>query len=72
MAPDGQNARGINAARLLRNSGKLNIDDVVAIGYNRYLSAFDYLFPTLFKAYDETKDADIKASLQKPIELLKA
>jgi acyl-homoserine-lactone acylase len=72
MAPDGQNARGINAERLLKNSGKLDMDDLIAIGYNRYLAAFDYLLPSLFKAYDENKDADLKAALQKPIELLKA
>jgi acyl-homoserine-lactone acylase len=72
MAPDGQNARGINAERLLKNSGKLDMNDLIAIGYNRYLAAFDYLLPSLFKAYDENKDAETKAALQKPIELLKA
>jgi acyl-homoserine lactone acylase PvdQ len=72
MAPDGQNARGINAARLLKQVDKIDIDGLIAIGYNRYLAAFDYLLPSLFQAYDACADADIKENLKKPIDLLKA
>jgi acyl-homoserine lactone acylase PvdQ len=73
MAPDGQNARGLNAMRLLKDKQNISLDGLIEIGYNRYLTAFDILFPTLFKAYDQLSDSDtLKASLKKPIELLKA
>ena len=40
---------------------------------NWYLTAFDALFPSLFKAYDKLGETDtLKAALKKPIELLKA
>ena len=45
MAPDGENPRGINAVKLLEGINKLNLDDLIKIGYNKHLSAFDILLP---------------------------
>ncbi|MEI6264792.1 MAG: penicillin acylase family protein [Sphingobacteriia bacterium] len=73
MAPDGQNARGLNAIRLLKDKQNISLDGLIEIGYNRYLTAFDILLPSLFKAYDLLEEADSnKVKLKKPIEILKA
>jgi acyl-homoserine-lactone acylase len=72
MAPDGQNARAVNAARLLSDAKNVTLDKIIEIGYNRYLSAFDILLPSLLKAYDEVATTDsLKRSLKPSIEILK-
>lgn len=45
MAPDGENGRGITAVALLSKIDKINLDELIALGYNRKLSAFDMLLP---------------------------
>jgi acyl-homoserine lactone acylase PvdQ len=74
MAPDGQNFRGINAARLLDKHNKLSFDQLIHdIGYNSYLAAFEVLLPPLFKAYDELDESDsLKQWLREPILMLRA
>ena len=73
MSTEGENFRGINAARLMTKSGKLDLDKLIAIGYNTYLSAFENLVPALIKAYDKLStagDSSIKV-LEKPISILR-
>ncbi len=53
MAPDGENGRGITAVKLLSKVQKLNIDELIQLGYNKYLSAFDILLPS-FLEYAKT------------------
>jgi len=74
MAPDGQNYRAINAARLLEKSNNMTMDDFIHnIGYSHYLAAFEVLMPPLLKAYDELDDSDsLKQSLREPILMLKS
>ncbi|HYC28690.1 MAG TPA: penicillin acylase family protein, partial [Chitinophagaceae bacterium] len=71
MAPDGQNGRAINAMRLLSKANNITLDKIIEIGYNTYLSAFDILLPSLFKAYDEHPLDSLKLSLMEPVHLLK-
>ncbi len=71
MAPDGENFRGITAAKLLAAPGKFTLDGLIKTGYNRYLSAFDVMLPPLFKAYDNAPDS-VKKNLAKPVETLRA
>ncbi len=71
MAPDGENFRGINASRLLSGSGKLTMDELIAKGYDHYLTAFDVLLPSLFKAFDAAPDS-LKNRLAEPVQVLKA
>ena len=46
MAPDGENGRGINAVRLLSKIDKISIDELIQLGYNKHLVAFDILLPS--------------------------
>ncbi|MES2882975.1 MAG: penicillin acylase family protein [Bacteroidota bacterium] len=72
MAPDGENPRALNAVRLLSKANNVTLDDVIAIGYNRHLTAFDILLPTLFKYYDALAETDsIKQKLHQPINYLR-
>jgi len=69
MAPDGENFRAINAIKLLSNAEKLTLDQLIAKGYDHYLSAFDVLLPPLFKAYNTAPDS-VKQLLNEPIQIL--
>lgn len=72
MAPDGENFRGINAVRLLSQPKKYDMDDVIALGYDNYLSAFEVLVPALIKAYDQLPATDaLHALLKEPMDELK-
>ncbi|MEY3209461.1 MAG: hypothetical protein RL064_1492 [Bacteroidota bacterium] len=53
MAPDGENARGLNAVRLLTQIDKLDLNDLIKLGYNKHLTAFDILLPP-FIEYSKT------------------
>ena len=70
MAPDAENFRGINAVKVLSNTGKLDINGLIKAGYDTYLSAFDILLPSLF-ASTRTQIADnIKPDIMKAIQIL--
>jgi acyl-homoserine lactone acylase PvdQ len=73
MAPDGENFRGINAARLLSNPGKFTIDKTIAAGYDTYLSAFEILIPALINNFEKNiLPADtLYTQLNKTISILK-
>ncbi|MDB5205774.1 MAG: penicillin amidase [Flavisolibacter sp.] len=71
MAPDSETARAVNAIRLLGNAKDITLDKMIAIGYDRYLSAFDVLLPPLFKAYNGLEKSDpIKQKLEEAVYLL--
>jgi len=53
MAPEGQNFRALNAARLLGDGHGLTLDSLIAKGYDHYLTAYDKLLPPLFQAYEK-------------------
>ena len=53
MAPDGENGRGINAVNLLSKVDKISLEELIQLGYNKHLSAFDILLPS-FMAYTKT------------------
>ncbi|MEY2792255.1 MAG: hypothetical protein RJA76_247 [Bacteroidota bacterium] len=63
MAPDAENFRGINAVRLLKNIEKIDMNELISIGYNRYLSAFDILLPSLFSAEPQA-GSNVKEAIQ--------
>ena len=75
MAPDGENGRGLNAVRLLSNIDKISLDELIQLGYDKHLTAFDILLapflsytktitltPTQAKAIDYLKNWDKNAA----------
>jgi acyl-homoserine-lactone acylase len=72
MAPDGENFRGINANRLLVKPVKYTLDKVIAMGYDRYMPAFEVLVPALLKAYAQLPEGNpLIKELKEPIAFLK-
>lgn len=71
MAPDGENYRAINAIKLLKNARDIDLDKLIAIGYDHYLSAFDVMLRALFREYQMTPNDSLKQSLYEPIKTLK-
>lgn len=53
MAPDGENFRGINAAKVLIRENAFTIDKMIAAGYDTYLSAFEILVPALTQTFEK-------------------
>ncbi|MCW5910927.1 MAG: penicillin acylase family protein [Cyclobacteriaceae bacterium] len=71
MAPDAQNARGINAERVLNRENSYTLDKLIAAANDPYLAGFENLLPALIKAYDGA-DKISYADLQEPAEVLRA
>jgi acyl-homoserine lactone acylase PvdQ len=74
MAPDGENFRGLHAVNLLSSKNKFSLDDLIAVGYDPHLAAFDTSMPVLFSAYENIKKTDtaLYRKLAAPITELKA
>ena len=70
MAPDAENFRAVNAARLLASGNNFTLEKTIAAGYDHYLAAFDVLLPPLFKAYEQQGDDSLKTVLKEPMQLL--
>lgn len=71
MAPDAQNARGINAERVLSRENKYTLDKLIAAANDPYLAGFEELLPTLLNAYD-VSDKTNYANLKDAIETLRS
>jgi acyl-homoserine-lactone acylase len=73
MAPDGENFRGINAARVLSAENKFTIDKTIAAGYDRKLSAMEILIPALVSSFEKNVSVTdtLYAQLLAPIQTLK-
>jgi acyl-homoserine lactone acylase PvdQ len=67
MAPDGENGRGITAVALLSKIDKINLDELITLGYNKKLSAFDILLPRFL---EDAKTAILAPRTKKAIEYL--
>jgi acyl-homoserine-lactone acylase len=74
MAPDGESFRGVNAVRLLSKGEKYTLDKVIADGYDRKLSVFEVLIPSLVDRFEKEVKAgsSLYTDLAEPIALLKA
>ena len=73
MAPDGENFRGINAVRLLSAKQKFSMDDLIAVGYDPHLAAFDISVPILISAHEKIKTTNpgLYNEMAEPIAALK-
>ena len=56
MAPDGENFRDRNAVRLFSQTGKLDLQGLIGLGYDRRLMAFETLLPALIDAAGQESD----------------
>ena len=56
MAPDGENFRDRNAVRLFSQTGKLDLQGLIGLGYDRRLMAFETLLPALVEAAGHESD----------------
>jgi acyl-homoserine-lactone acylase len=54
MAPDGENFRGINAARVLNGQDAFTLDKTIAAGYDPTLTAFESLVPALVTTFEKS------------------
>ena len=74
MAPDGENFRGVNAARLLSGAKNITMDDMIHnIGYNHYLAAFDVILPPLLNDYNSLPQNDsLKSLLREAVSVLRS
>lgn len=70
MAPDAQNARGINAERVLKRESAFTIDKLIAAANDPYLSGFEELIPALVAAYKSSDNPTLRTKLKEPIALL--
>ncbi|AWL09411.1 Penicillin amidase [Aquirufa nivalisilvae] len=71
MAPDAENFRDRNAFRLFSTSAKLNLDELIHLGYNRKLTAFELLIPALVKAGESRNMTNSSAFFKWAIDTLK-
>jgi acyl-homoserine lactone acylase PvdQ len=73
MAPDGENFRGINAARVLDKEKSFTIDKMIAAGYDRKLSAFEILVPALVSSFEKnfSLNDSLYPQLAEPVSILK-
>jgi acyl-homoserine-lactone acylase len=74
MAPDGENFRGINAAKLMSNANDLTIETMISnVGYDHHLSFFDTLLPVIKNDFENLPATDsLKNSLSEAINILSA
>lgn len=56
MAPDGENFRDRNAVRLFSQTGKLDLQSLIGLGYDRRLAAFETLLPALINSAGNESD----------------
>jgi len=58
MSRNHENFRSIHAISLLEKSKQLTLDQLIALAYSPYLTAFEQLIPGLIQSYDQTAKPD--------------
>ncbi|MEY4929425.1 MAG: hypothetical protein RI909_149 [Bacteroidota bacterium] len=73
MAPDAENARGINAIRVLSRENAFTLDKLISAAYDPHLAGFEELIPSLVTAYDRVSklDDDIISRMDEPMTILR-
>ena len=56
MAPDGENFRDRNAVRLFNQTGKMDLQGLIGLGYDRRLMAFQTMLPSLIQSASQEPD----------------
>ncbi|HET9446869.1 MAG TPA: penicillin acylase family protein, partial [Steroidobacteraceae bacterium] len=72
MDQAGENARGIQAQRVLSARKDFTLQTLIAAAYDSYLTAFARLVPSVLTAYDALpQDDSLRAKLAGPVDLLR-
>jgi acyl-homoserine lactone acylase PvdQ len=72
MDPGSENARGIHAIRLLKDTKDFTLNSLVSAAYDSYLPAFEELIPALVKAWDDAPASHpLKAKLAEQVAMLR-
>jgi acyl-homoserine-lactone acylase len=73
MAPDGENFRAINAAKILSGRSEFTLEKTIAAGYDPTLTAFEALVPALVTTFEKNvKPGDsLYVLLKDAVEILK-
>ncbi len=71
MAPDAENARGLNAVRVLQRENSYTLDKLIAAAYDPHLTGFESLIPSLVAAYERLSKDGNRYSMHDAIQLLK-
>lgn len=74
MAPDGENFRGLNAVRALKENKVYDLDKVIGAGYDTRLAAFEVLVPALINAFEKLDGtaSEKYADLAGPLSVLRS
>jgi acyl-homoserine-lactone acylase len=67
----GENARGINAVRVLSAGSDFTLESLKQAAFDPYLSAFAEMIPMLIEAYDKSPDGGLKRSVAGPVAVLR-
>ncbi len=72
MAPDAENYRGINAARVLSQKSIFTLDTLISAANDPHLAAFDDLIPALQKAWQTVSGESVNqaSDLQEAMQIL--
>ncbi|MBO6573912.1 MAG: penicillin acylase family protein [Rhodothermales bacterium] len=67
----GENARGINAIRVLSREDAFTLQSLTDAAFDPYLSAFAEMIPVLVSAYDRTAASALKERVAEPLQTLR-
>jgi acyl-homoserine-lactone acylase len=72
MDTEGENPRGVHAIMVLENKKDFTLESLIAAAFDRYLTAFARLVPSLTEVYDRTPASNpLRRKLAAPIALLR-
>ncbi len=73
IAFDRENARGLNAIRILSSRRDFTLDKLIEAAYDPYLIGFENVIPNLVRSYDRLSrnDRELREKLAGPIEALR-
>ncbi len=72
MAPDAENYRGINAARVLASKSVYTLDTLIAAANDPHLAAFEELIPALLTAYQSGSATEGQPNVREAVDTLRA
>ena len=72
MDAGSENPRGVHAIMVLKDRKDFTVQRLIDAAFDSYMPAFDDLLPPLFRDYDASQDAMLKAKIGEQLETLRA